>query len=223
MNKDETSSPTVMTESVMLSCIIDAKEGQDVATADIPGAFMQADLEETVHIWLEGPMVDLMAKIDPKLYWKYIKDSNGKSVMYAELEKALYGTLQASLLFWKKLSKSLIEWGFETNPYDWCVVNKVINGKQCMVLWHVDNLKVSHIDTRVVDGVLKQINDAYGKEVPITITRGKVHDYLGMTLDFSDEGKVKITLYNYIKKMLAELPPDMTGEAPTPAGGETEI
>jgi hypothetical protein len=43
--------------------------------------------------------------------------------MYVKLKKALYGTLQASLLFWKNLSKSLHEWGFETNPYDVCVVN----------------------------------------------------------------------------------------------------
>ena len=70
-NKD-TSSPTVMTESVMLSCMINVKERQDVATADIPGAFMQTDLEEKVHIQLEGAMAELLLKIDPNLYNKYL-------------------------------------------------------------------------------------------------------------------------------------------------------
>jgi hypothetical protein len=38
--KEETSSPTVRTESLMLSCVIDTKEGRNVITADVPGAFM---------------------------------------------------------------------------------------------------------------------------------------------------------------------------------------
>jgi hypothetical protein len=50
------------------------------------------------------------------------------------------------------------------------------------------------------------------------VTRGKVHDYLGMTLDYSTPGKVMIRMTDYIKKMLAELPSgEMEGEAATPA------
>ena len=44
MTKEETSSPTVATESLMLSCAIDAREQRDVATVDIPVAFIQADI-----------------------------------------------------------------------------------------------------------------------------------------------------------------------------------
>ena len=51
--KDDASSPTVATESVLLSCVIDAKEQRDVATVDILGAFMQGDQDETVHMRLE--------------------------------------------------------------------------------------------------------------------------------------------------------------------------
>ena len=51
-NKDDASAPTIVIESVMISCTIDAKEGRDVATVDIPGAFMQADMDETVHVQL---------------------------------------------------------------------------------------------------------------------------------------------------------------------------
>jgi len=38
----------------MLSCTIDAEEQIDVATADIPGAFMQADMIGNLHVKLEG-------------------------------------------------------------------------------------------------------------------------------------------------------------------------
>jgi hypothetical protein len=217
-SKEETSSPTVATESLMLSCIIDAKEKRDVATADIPNAFMQADMEgEEVLMKLEGTMAELLVKLDPKMYRKCILIKNGKSVMYVKLQKALYGTLQAALLFWKNLTASLKEWGFDINPYDWCVANKTINGKQCTVLWHVDDIKVSHEDPKVVDAILALFHERYGQEAPLTITRGKVHEYLGMTIDYSDEGKVKFTMFDYLQNMFDELPADMDGEAATPA------
>ena len=53
---------------------------------------------------------------------------NETVVLYVKLKKALYGTLQASLLFWKNLTATLIDWGFEINPYDWCVASKMVNG-----------------------------------------------------------------------------------------------
>jgi hypothetical protein len=52
--KEDASSPTVAIESVMLSCVIDAEEDRDVAIIDIPGAFMQVDMDEIVHMRLEG-------------------------------------------------------------------------------------------------------------------------------------------------------------------------
>ena len=46
-------------------------EGRDVATVGIPGAFMQADMDKIVHMKLKGKMVDILDKIDSKLYKKY--------------------------------------------------------------------------------------------------------------------------------------------------------
>jgi hypothetical protein len=109
INKEDASSPTVAIESVLLSCVIDTEEHRDVATVDIPGAFMQADMDELVHMKLEGKMAELLVKIEPKLYRKYVQIEKGKEVLYVELKKALYGTLRAALLFWKKLSAVLQE------------------------------------------------------------------------------------------------------------------
>jgi hypothetical protein len=104
---------------------------------------------------------------------------------YIRLLKALHGTLRAARLFWKMPSEQLIEWGFEINPYDWCVANKVIDGKQCTVRWHVDGLKISHQDKRVVTSLIEDLKSVFGKEAPLTVTRGKIHEYLGMTIDYS--------------------------------------
>jgi len=44
----------------------------------------------------------------------------------------------------KLLLETLQEWGFTLNLYDKCVANKIIEGKQCTITWHVDELKLSH-------------------------------------------------------------------------------
>ena len=110
--KEETSSPTISTEALFLTCIIDAMEGRDVATLDIPGAFMQADMDELVHLRIEGEIARLLIRVDEK-YKSMVTYENGKPVIYAELKKALYGTLQAALLFWQELSSFLGELGFQ--------------------------------------------------------------------------------------------------------------
>jgi hypothetical protein len=97
-------------------------------------------------------------------------------------------------------------------------MNKTIDGKQCTILWHVDDLKISHEDSSVVTDVISKLNDEYGKKSPLTIRRGKIHDYLGMVIDYSVDGRVQITMDKYITDMLNELPLDTTGVSATPAG-----
>jgi hypothetical protein len=178
---------------------------------------MQVDVDEVVHVKLEGPLAELLAKVDPKLYNKYLCEEKGKSVMYVQLQKALYGTLSASLLFWKDLSGHLKKEGYVANPYDSCVMNKTVNGKQSTVLWHVDDLKISHVEGSANESVLDALNMRYGKETPLTVTRGDLHDYLGMTIDYSTKGKVMIRMEDYLEEMMVDLPEDMEGTATTPA------
>jgi hypothetical protein len=101
--KEDASAPTVSIEAVMLSAVIDAMEGRDVATVDIPGAFMQANIDEVAHVKFEGEMAEMLVELDPQLHRKHVKDENGKTVLYVELLKAPCGTLKAALLFWKLL------------------------------------------------------------------------------------------------------------------------
>jgi hypothetical protein len=50
-----------------------------------------------------------------------------------------------------KLSSKVKEWGFVANPYDLCVMTKIVNGKMIIVMWHIDDLKISHKVKKVVD------------------------------------------------------------------------
>ena len=69
-------------------------------------AYMECD---TVHMNLEGKMAELLMKLDPNLYQRYVTNEKGITVLYVELKKSLYGTLQAALLFWRNLMSSLQE------------------------------------------------------------------------------------------------------------------
>ena len=67
LSKEDKLSPTVYTEGLMLSFMIDAMEGRQVATVDNPGAFLQTDYDKGyIHIKLEGAMVTLLEEIDPE-------------------------------------------------------------------------------------------------------------------------------------------------------------
>ena len=70
----------------------------------------------------------------------------------------------------------------------------------------------------MTEAVLGRLEKRYGKETPVTVTRGDIHEYLGMTIDYSQEGKVVIRMEDYIENMLDELGDDtMQGVATTPA------
>jgi hypothetical protein len=93
----------------------------------------------------------------------------------------------------------------------------MINGNQGTILWHVDDLKISHVEPKAVTGVIQQLEEAFKDEAPLMVTRRNVQDYLGMTLGFSLPGKTKIIMVDYIDTMLKDMPSEFDGEAATPA------
>ena len=88
--------------------------------------------------------------IAPKVYKPYVtKDKKGDLILLLRCINAIYGTIIAGLLLYKKFRKTLFREGFEINPYDPCVANKMMNGKQQTIFWNVDDCKLSHINKRL--------------------------------------------------------------------------
>ena len=215
MSQQQASSPTVAIESVLLSCVIDALERRVVKIADIPGAYLHSDMDSLVHARFDGTLAEQLIEIKPSLYKKYATNIRGKTALFVILRKALYGCLNSGKLFWKNLTNVLSKkMGFELNPYDSCVMNKTINGKQCTVMFHVDDLKISHAEESVVDDVIQQLEAVYGKMV---VSQGEKLDYLGMTLNYEKEGIVSIEMKQFVSNILNESPEDFNGTAATPA------
>jgi hypothetical protein len=218
--KDESSSPMVSIYALLTSCQMDAIEGRKVATCDIPGAFLQADWPADCDCYLkfEGAMVSMICDIDSNYKKNIVYNKNGKKHIYAKLTKAVYGTLLGAILFYEKLSKQLIDWGYKPNCYDRYAFNKMVDGNQITIQFHVDDLKISHLKQSVIDSVLNDLNKEFGTtRKPLAATTGMIHDYLGITIDYSEKGKVTFTMYDYLEDILDEMPADMKGTAPTPA------
>ena len=47
--------------------------------------------------------------------------------------------------------------GFEINPYDLCVANKMGNGSQMTIRWDIDDLMISHLSQDEITKVVQQI------------------------------------------------------------------
>jgi hypothetical protein len=116
--------------------------------------------------------------------------------------------MTASKLYYNKFVSSLESAGFVLNPYDGCVANKMVNNEQLTICFHVDDCKISHKDPKVVEDTVAWLRQEYesvfedgsGK---MTVHRGKVLKYLGMTLDYTVDGQVKISMDDYVEEILA--------------------
>jgi hypothetical protein len=211
--KEEATTPTVTLNVIFIQSTIFAHEQRDVATCNILGAFLQVDNLDYVLMHLDGILAELMVKVAPSLYCKYVTtNATGKPVLYAQLEKAVYGMMKSAPLFYLKLVADLLSLGYTINPYDPGMANKMINRQQITICWHVDDLFMGHQDPTVVTDLLQWLSNQYiTPDKKLNVTCGYRHDYLGMNIDFSSMGLVKISMIPYIGKILAATPKKITG------------
>jgi hypothetical protein len=159
ITKEDASSPTVSSEAVMLTCVIDATEKRDVAVVDIPNAFIQTvveDEKDRAFIRIRGPLVEILGSIAPDVYGPYVTvGKKGDKQLLVQCLTALYGNMVALLLCYKKFVKSLKLNGFRLNPYVPCMANKQVKVEQWTVCFHVDDCKISHLIPKVVDKTIE--------------------------------------------------------------------
>ena len=192
--------------------MIDAAEERHVATADVTGAFLKAEMDDFVVVKLQGPAVEALIDINKEIYSTYVSKEKGKMVLYIRLLKAMYGTLKAPLLWYTLFANTLRENGFEINPCNKCVANKTINGSQFTICWYVDDIKFSHKDKNVVVEEIAKIEKKFDK---MTKTFGNKHTYLGM--NFEIKGKAVIMeMKEYLEDCIQDFPEKIDTAAKTP-------
>ena len=97
-----------------------------------------------------------------------------------------------------------------------------MDGEQLTVQAHVDDLICSHKDQCVLDNLIRELNGVFGREKKLKETKGDVHEYLGLTIDYSMPGNVVFSMFNYLEDIIVEAPLDLKvgPKHKTPASGK---
>ena len=149
-----------------MTLMIVAHKNRDIMGSKVPNDFVQVDLPkeeggERVCMKIVGELVDYLVEIALETYAKYVVKEKNKKIIYVVILKAIHGMLQASLLWYHKLSKKLKDIVFIFNPYNSCVCNQVVKGKQHKLRFNVDNILLSHEDAKLNDEFHQWLNKAF--------------------------------------------------------------
>jgi hypothetical protein len=118
------SSPTVAIQSLMTRMMLAAcNRDCIVGMLDVKGAFIQTEMSGIpVYIQCRGKLKDAILGILPYL-GKY---GGSDGILHCKLKKALYGCIQASKLWYKKLRKFLVRLGYKQSETDPWFFRKVV-------------------------------------------------------------------------------------------------
>jgi hypothetical protein len=196
-DEEDLSSPTMSLESIFILISFAAQWNAHIATADITGAYLKSSLEpnDIVYTFLSKDSVDQLKKLDPKIIKHIMAD--GRALV--RLLKALYGTIQATKLWYRKLKEITTSYGFCQHPHDQCVFGYVQNGILMIVDFHVDDL--------LTICKVRSMIDAFIAYLLTCVTNVIVHyeaqqTYLGMLIGREDDNTVSISMVGYIDKVL---------------------
>jgi hypothetical protein len=175
-----------------------ARERRKVAVVDITGAYLNANMSSkvTVHMRIDKTLTDEIMKMD-RSYAPYLRQDGGCIV---RLEKALYGCVESAALWGEHIKGTLLSDGFVQNPYEVCCCNKSYNDVQVSLVIHVDDLLITSKKMSYIDDLITVLTRTYKD---IRTATGDVLGYLGLSMDFSIPGEVKITAPAFTKDLLA--------------------
>jgi hypothetical protein len=113
-------------------------------------------------IKIRGILVDILVEIAPEAYKSYVsQEKKVNKQLLVQSQNALYRTMVAILLYYRKFIKSLTDIDFIINPYDPCVTNNIIEGKQMTICFHVDDCNLSHRKKTVMDRMIGYLRQKY--------------------------------------------------------------
>ena len=153
-------------------------------------------------------MADLLAKVDP-VYSRF-KDIDGSIIV--KLEKALYGCVESSQLWYDNITNKLKSLGFSPYSKGPCVLNKAFRHNiQLTVAIYVDDLLSCCKEEDGLKWLAQALRDEYAD---IQVNEGSLHSYLDQTFDFSQPGKVRITMEGYVQDLLTLYKVDHSAATP---------
>jgi len=209
---DELYSPTAATSSFFVLATLAAREQRLVEVVDVVGAYLNASLSSTgviVHMRLDKDISALLIKLSPSSA-SYL-DRN--SCLVVQLDRALYGCVESSKMWYENLTANLCTYGFKPNPYDKCLLNySGQSGSQLSILIHVDDILITSVSQSDIDHFKAFLRSVYPE---IKTKAGPIVDYLGMQLNLTTPAEAIISMDYYVTDLIANC--GITDKASTPA------
>jgi hypothetical protein len=205
------SSPTVDFLTVQIILNLTCKQKLKTAVLDIKTAYLNADLDEEIYIAIDPECAKVFVQLYPQ-FAKYIRQ-NGTLVCL--VQKALYGLVQSSNLWYKHIRSTLESMGFSADDAcDRCLFKKLNpDGTVAYILLYVDDLFIAASTDSMVSDIISQLTTAYKD---LTTQQGKNLSYLGLSLKFADDNSfVDISQSGYVKEILKAYNITKTASSPS--------
>jgi hypothetical protein len=210
--ENDTSSPTISLVGLFIIATIAARERRHVITMDIGGAYLRAYMKKQVFVLINKEEAEILVELYPELA-KY-RDEHGR--LTAQALKALYGCIESGKLWYDTLSSKLLANGYVQNPYDKCIFNKwhESEGVQSTIGIHVDDCFMSCVVPKILESIVQWFAEEFED---LNVTRGSVHQFTGMTLDYTQQDKLFVTMKNQIDNLLEKTGTKATAVSPSEA------
>ena len=140
-----------------------------------------------------------VSQIMTELYPDFLPFICSDGTLVVELDRALYGCLESALLWYQELSGFLSKIGFSPNPYDPCVMNRETKSGRATLAIYVDDILLTCSNPALATTIIQELEDEYKQ---LKVTRGLSHNYLGMVLDFTQKGAVRISQCGMVEEIV---------------------
>lgn len=110
--------------------------------------------------------------------------------------------LEAALVWHRRFRTDLEEEKFKFHDYNLCIAFKIVEGSQHLVQFHVNDILSSHMKSKANDEFTVWDKEKYGTMKPVEVKRGKVFEFLGIVLDFSQEGECHVWQEDHVEDII---------------------
>lgn len=193
-SNNEISSSTVKAQSLLMLLAVSAGRGMKITTADVKGAYLNAELPEGrfIYMKLSKIAVDILSETD-KTYEAY-RDHTGS--VYVKLDRALYGLVESAKLWNDHVSATLKNLGLVQLKNDACVF--MTPNQDTFIGLYVDDFIICSVNEKERERILNGLEKAYGKLKQGT---GKKITYRGLQIVSSDSQEIFVNQTEYAKEL----------------------
>ena len=215
VSKQDSASPTARTEHINAVMAGALYNNMVFNVGDVNSAFLQANTNfkdnTNYAVVFNSEFTQIMLEIKPE--WREFVNTRGEMILI--LNKAWYGAKEAALWFFLDISEYLVspELGYTQLKGDPCIFVRTINGKDSILVLHVDDILFCGTDAQTNQDVRKQLEKKYG---PLKWQDSHEFKYLGQHVVVNyDEKEIRIDQTQYIDKMAEKFPPTAVAKTPS--------